>query len=180
MTAMRVLAVALLSTLFLDGVSASAEARATALTPQQHEAALAKAATLRSRQSKRDRSAAGATVSFAAVDELRALDALSPTPQPTESPFLVIGEKMLIFTKEHATLFLIISILGILILCCPFIVIAVWCLYHDYGPAPPPYNSKKRACPPKAGIKAPLLASSAEPDLAQVGEGEQKNSKEDA
>ena len=103
--------------------------------------------------------------------ELRALDALSPTPQPTESPFLVIGEKMLIFTKEHATLFLIIAIVGILILCCPFIVIAVWCLYHDYGPAPPPYNSKKRAVPPKAGIKAPLLASSAEPDLAQVGEG---------
>ena len=72
MTAMRVLAVALLSTLFLDGVSASAEARATALTPQQHEAALAKAATLRRRQSRATARRPRATVSFAAAAELRA------------------------------------------------------------------------------------------------------------
>ena len=167
-----------LAAIVADGVSAKST---TALTAQQQASALSKAAALRNRESKRDRSAAGATVDFAASAALlRASDALAPTPQPTESPFLVVGEKILIFTKEHATLFLVIAILGILILCCPFIVIAVWCLYHDYGPAPPPYNSKKRACPPKAGIKAPLLASSAEPDLAQVGEGEQKNSKEDA
>ena len=157
--------VVVLAAIVADGVSAKST---TALTAQQQASALSKAAALRNRESKRDRSAAGATVDFAASAALlRASDALAPTPQPTESPFLVVGEKMLIFTKEHATLFLVLAILGVLILCCPFIVIAVWCLYHDYGPAPPPYNSKKRACPPKGGLKAPLLAPLA-------GEAEQK------
>ena len=154
-----------LAAIVADGVSAKST---TALTAQQQASALSKAAALRNRESKRDRSAAGATVDFgASAALLRASDALAPTPQPTESPFLVVGEKFLIFTKHHATLFLIIAIVGILIVCCPFIIIAVWCLYHDYGPAPPPYNSKKRACPPKGGLKAPLLAPPA-------GEAEQK------
>ena len=71
---------------------------------------------------------------------------------------------MLIFTKEHATLFLIIAIVGILILCCPFITIAVWCLYHDYGPAPPPSTRRSaRALPRPASRPRCSRASRAGP-----------------
>merc|ERR1711988_694889 len=98
------------------------------------------------------------------------------TPQPTESPFLTVGEAMVKFVKKHATFFTILSVLGMLILCVPFCIIGVWCVWHDYGPAPPPFNSKKRAVPPKASIKAPLLSDS----RPQAGETEQKESAEDA
>merc|ERR1711998_457190 len=99
-----------------------------------------------------------------------ALDNLSPTPQPTESPFLTIGEAMAKFCSKHATIFLIISILGVIILLSPFCVIAVWCIWHDYGPQPPPIDPHKRVTGTKAAasVRAPLIAS-------KDGEGEAKS-----
>merc|ERR1711918_339101 len=76
---------------------------------------------------------------------------------PSQSPFLTVGLKFAAFVKQHSTIFAVISVLGIVILLSPFCIIAGWCLWHDYGPAPPPFNSHKRVTSPKVGLKAPLL-----------------------